>query len=452
MSEQAAPRYRFGPLEERGFLLGLRLSQVLLLLVPLVVGVVLFWLLPSWLMLLVDLMALLLAGVVCFCPWEGRSLQEWIPIHARFGVERLLGGDRHIVHAPLVGHTGASPATVELPPSLRGLEILTAPVRGGGELGVIRDRGRHTYAAVLLCRGRSFALLDSDEQARKLNAWGDVLSAVGRDGSVVERLQWLDVVVPDDGEAAVRHLRRHLVMPVDSAPVRSLVSLLEDAAPVSQVHETHLVVRINASHPAVRRLGTRRGEEQAACTVLAQQLAGLSDRLRRADIVVEGVLTPRRVARIIRLAYDPAAREPIARAGIQGADPGVDPSDAWPMGTHDLWSMLRTDSAVHRTYWVRQWPRTEVGPDWLSPPLLGCGRHMRVSMVIEPVDLARAGRAVPYRHTAHITVTAATPDALEVACIDVEQSAIAARLQLRRMVGEQADAFTLTLPLCRGLA
>ncbi|HEY0411139.1 MAG TPA: SCO6880 family protein, partial [Candidatus Dormibacteraeota bacterium] len=195
-----------------------------------------------------------------------------------------------------------------------------------------------------------------------------------------------------------------------------------------------------------------RGEEQAACTVLAQQLAGLSDRLRRADIVVEGVLTPRRVARIIRLAYDPAAMSPIARAGIQDADPGVDPSDAWPMGTHDLWSMLRTDSAVHRTYWVRQWPRTEVGPDWLSPPLLGCGRHMRVSMVIEPVDLARAGRAVPYRHTAHITVTAATPDALEVACIDVEQSAIAARLQLRRMVGEQADAFTLTLPLCRGLA
>jgi hypothetical protein len=104
--------------------------------------------------------------------------------------------------------------------SLRGLEILTAPVRGGGELGVIRDRGRHTYAAVLLCRGRSFALLDSVEQACKLNAWGDVLSALGRDGSVVERLQWLDVVVSDDGQAAVRHLRRHHVMPGDSAPVR----------------------------------------------------------------------------------------------------------------------------------------------------------------------------------------------------------------------------------------
>jgi hypothetical protein len=29
---------------------------------------------------------------------------------------------------------------------------------------------------------------------------------------------------------------------------------------------------------------------------------------------------------------------------------------------------------------------------------------------------------------------------------------MAARLHLRRMVGEQADAFTLTLPLCRGLA
>jgi len=57
----------------------------------------------------------------------------------------------------------------------------------------------------------------------------------------------------------------------------------------------------------------------------------------------------------------------------------------------------------------------------------------------------------PFRYSAHVTVTAATPDELEDACADVEQHAVNARLELRRLVGEQGLAFTYTLPLCRGL-
>ncbi|HEV7465895.1 MAG TPA: hypothetical protein VGP96_06320 [Candidatus Dormibacteraeota bacterium] len=57
---------------------------------------------------------------------------------------------------------------------------------------------------------------------------------------------------------------------------------------------------------------------------------------------------------------------------------------------------------------------------------------------------------VPYRCAAHIRVAAATPAVLEVACTDVEQGAMAAaRLQLRRMVRERADAVARTLRLGR---
>jgi hypothetical protein len=60
---------------------------------------------------------------------------------------------------------------------------------------------------------------------------------------------------------------------------------------------------------------------------------------------------------------------------------------------------------------------------------------------------------VPYRDAARIRVTAAAPDALEVAGTDVGRSAMAAaRLQLRRMVEERADAVTPTLRLGRGPA
>ena len=57
---------------------------------------------------------------------------------------------------------------------------------------------------------------------------------------------------------------------------------------------------------------------------------------------------------------------------------------------------------------------------------------------------------VPYRSAARIRVAAAAPDALEVAGTEVEQSAMAAaRLQLRRMVRERADAATPALRLGR---
>jgi hypothetical protein len=58
---------------------------------------------------------------------------------------------------------------------------------------------------------------------------------------------------------------------------------------------------------------------------------------------------------------------------------------------------------------------------------------------------------VPYRCAAQVGVTAATAAAPEVTCTDVGQSAIAAaRLQLRRMVRERADAVAPTLRLGRG--
>jgi hypothetical protein len=60
---------------------------------------------------------------------------------------------------------------------------------------------------------------------------------------------------------------------------------------------------------------------------------------------------------------------------------------------------------------------------------------------------------VPYRYAGPVGVTAATPDAPEVACTEVGPSAMAAaRLQLRWMVREQVDAVTLTLRLGRGRA
>jgi hypothetical protein len=50
-----------------------------------------------------------------------------------------------------------------------------------------------------------------------------------------------------------------------------------------------------------------------------------------------------------------------------------------------------------------------------------------------------------------VTVTGRDPGDLRRACAEVHEHAARARLELHRMYGQQAVAFTFTLPLCRGL-
>jgi hypothetical protein len=50
-----------------------------------------------------------------------------------------------------------------------------------------------------------------------------------------------------------------------------------------------------------------------------------------------------------------------------------------------------------------------------------------------------------------VTVSGRDEDDLRRACAEVHEHAARARLELHRMYGQQADAFTFTLPLCRGL-
>lgn len=55
------------------------------------------------------------------------------------------------------------------------------------------------------------------------------------------------------------------------------------------------------------------------------------------------------------------------------------------------------------------------------------------------------------RFSGYVTVSAPTAAALEQAVADVAAQARASRLRLVRLVGQQAEAFWYTAPLCRGI-
>jgi hypothetical protein len=78
-------------------------------------------------------------------------------------------------------------------------------------------------------------------------------------------------------------------------------------------------------------------------------------------------------------------------------------------------------------------------------------RRRRVSeaAVQREEELAEGHAAV--RFAGYVTVSARSPEELERNCSEIEHAAQMARLELLRLYGQQEEAFTYTMPLCRGL-
>jgi hypothetical protein len=385
-----------------------------------------------------------------------------------------------------------------VPDTLRGVSLLSFRTGAGlppqvpPGVGMLKDARSGSYSGVLQVRGRAFALLDTDHQARMVEAWAAILASFSRDRSPVRRVQWIERTLPDTGEDVARYLGESARLPLADDAVRAYLALIEENRPAAQRHEAFVALQIDGA-----RVDTRldRDHDLAAYLVLARELEALAGQLQAAELHVEGALPPRALALMIRLTFDPAAQTGLAlRAASQGPA-GVAPANAWPLATSTGWSSYRVESAWHRVYWVREWPRTPVGPDFMAPLTLQTRSRRTVSMVMEPVPPLRARRAVEaarvadasdeqvrrrvgfvtsvrrqreqeqvlarereladghsdVRFSAYVLVTATSMEELEAACGEVEQQAGQARLELCRLDGDQDVAFTYCLPLGRGL-
>jgi hypothetical protein len=510
-----ARRYRFGPLERRGLVGGLRTGQVAVIGVTLAVIIVLLQLSRSAAMVLAVLGVALVAAGFCFAPVAGRTAEEWAPVLVMWA----LGGGRRRRRfrspAPSAGRRGQPlstpsangdrpeddtadpiPEPAALPAELAGIELLAAPLRGE-EIGIVKDARARTYTGVIAVRVRSFGLLDQAEQERRLAGWGSVLAGLARESTPVRRIQWLERTLPSDGDQIARYLQeeRDVTVPLSASPVASYIELVESAGAVTRDHDLFVCLQIDAKKGwrQVKRLG--RGDE-GACALLARELETLAERLVAADVQVFGVLRPWLLAQVIRDAYDPYGRTYRNRlASLDPAGAGVDPRHPGPLAADVSWSQYRTDSAFHATYWVAQWPRIDVGATFLAPLLMQTNVLRAVSTVMEPIAPSVAIRKVEaarttdiadeqtrartgfittarkrlqqdatlrreeeladghaeFRFAAYVTVSAPDPDELERSCAEVEHAAQQSRLELVRLYGQQGEGFTFTLPLGRGL-
>lgn len=491
------PRYRFGPLERRGVLGGLRASQVAILSGALLLALVSLRLLEGGAGIPAAIAIVGGGTITTFLNVAGRPLTEWIPVVVRWRAVRLAGRHRFSSRNPVEGLGQRLHPQPSLPEPLSRTTILSHVVPGSsGTMGVLKDDREGTYTAVLRIRGQSFSLLDPEEKARRLAAWGATLAGLARERGLVHRAQWIERTSPDPSDEVARHLRDHAVLALDSPIVRSYLEVLDDATPVSHQHEVLVAVQISASR-AGRAVKTAGGGDAGACEVLRREITSLSSSLMSADVNVEGVLTPRLLAGVIRTAFDPSSRAHLARISARDSQrEGSAPSGAGPMTTEASWTALRADRAFHATYWIAEWPRVDVDPDFLAALLLRTECTRAVSLVMEPIPPLRAIRSVEsartsiaaddelreragflttarrrreddalaqherelgnghafFRFAGFITVTAHSAEELEAACGEIEEAAGRALLDVRRLDGQHDVAFAYTLPTCRGLA
>jgi hypothetical protein len=405
-----------------------------------------------------------------------------------------VGARRFQARTPLAGLRSGPcrgvPATaaVELPPTLRGVRLLEIPYRNT-TVGAISEPRRRVLTAVLACEVGAFQLLDPPAQERRLAQWGLVLSSAAR--TPVRRLQWIERTAPAQGDELARylHAERDPELGVRGTPLmESYLELIDSSAPVIHSHELLLAVQVDTSRT--------RGGVEAATTVLVEQTERIAGGLEGAEIKVLGALSPEQLASTLRTGFDPYARPELAARRAAGYGTGASADAPGPLASTEQWDHYRVDGALHATFWIAGWPRVDVTPMFMSALLHRSATVRTVAVSFEPLAPERSTREVEaaitrdradrelrhrfgqsetarqrqtheaalrreaelaaghgeVRFSGFITVSGRDLDDLRRACQQTVQNAAAARLELRRMYGRQAEAFTFTLPLGRGLA
>jgi hypothetical protein len=435
-------------------------------------GTALLWASPIW--------ASSIAAT--WLPVAGRPAIEWLPVTGQW-LMRLAAKQTSFRRRVLK----PSPAgTLALPGDAVPLRQFEDAPTGAV---MVHDRHAQTLTALLEVRHPSFILLDPVEQQRRVAAWGRVLSTVCRSGRIA-RLQVLERTLPDSGAGLAQWWAEHGHND-GSWVATTYQELIHRAGPAGEKHvcTISLSLDMRAAARAIRGAG---GGVKGAAQLLRQDMTTLTSALRTAELHPTEWYTPAQLAGMVRCAYDPA----IATVLDRPENVGRRLADAGPVAVEESWAGLRSDSAFHAVLWISEWPRSLVYPGFLAPVLLSSGIRRSFSMICDPIradvaarDIRRkrtgylsdaqqrakigqiddAGQTAEYtdvlqqeadltaghgllRYTGLIAVSAATETELDAAVAAIEQAAIQASCETRRLVGQQAQAFTAAaLPLARGI-
>ena len=485
MNVEAPRRYRFAPAGKPG-LFGL--------IPPAQIAVAAVGTLVAWVLLVVGLFppaaaVPALVGVgVAFKRVDGRPLYQLIPVASRWRWRRRRQRGHWCRPVPLLGATDHVP--VELPPAMRGLRLLEVVDKDGGLRAVVHDQPVGTVSAVLMVSGDGqFSLADPLEQDRRVAMWGDAIAGFCREGTAVCRVAWHEWTAP----AGSPH-EHAISAPAATQAECDYEALVRVVAPALTIHETHLVLTVRVDVVTPRR---RQPRLESAFEALFDQARLFTMRLEAAGLTAGLVLSPIELTHLVRARSDPHARAALAtRSRSLASLAGRAAVDFGPMAVDDGWQSVRVNGALHRSFWVRGWPRLDVPAAWMDGLLTSATGARTTTVVFEPIAPSVAARAAErdavrleasehsrqrrgfrtragdhrarhdveareheltagYGDVAYagfITVTAPSPDLLADLAADTEQTAARTGVLLDPLDGRQDEGWVTSLPLGRTVA
>jgi len=469
---------KFSRLTRHGVLLGLSGPQLIVLGVGAMTLVAALYAGGSAPVVVLPLLGLL--AVVGFLRVDGRALTEWLPVVGRWVRRTVTGQVKYRARVAAPRPVG----TLALPGDAARLREYVDQETGAA---YVHDPHTSTLTAVLQVTHPGFVLLDPADQDRRVAGWGRALATACRTGRIAS-MQVLERTLPGSGKSLADWWRTHGKRDGSWAS-EVYEQLVERAGPAGQQHGTtvSITVDMRGNARAIRAAG---GGLRGTAAVLRQEVDTMTMALASADIVASPPLGPGQLAIMLRTAYDPAIAAALERHGGIGHDLAT----AGPLTVTETWGYLRSDSAYHCVLWISEWPRTHVTPTFLQPLLTSTGVQHTFTILYTPVRADTAARDLRRKKTAHLSdaaqrarigqvedaaqsaeyadvlqqeaeltaghgivravglvnVSAASLDELERAVAVVEQAAVQASCETRRLWGQQAQAFAAAaLPLSR---
>ncbi|WP_085369598.1 SCO6880 family protein [Leifsonia sp. NCR5] len=497
ISDEGAPRVRFAARERRGIFLGLTFLQ--LVVVGGAIAILLATLLINANAIWVMLPIVALVAFFALATYRREPVLVIAAQAARYAYRSVAGQTvfrrdvwlRVTMASLSVGHAqvaAAAPIVTSkflLPGALGDVQIVQIP--GAGAF-IYNARGRLASVTVRV-GSRAWALRDKGTQEAAYDGFVEWLSSLESLPGVRETTIRVRV-----DRASSNELRDYLLAretehaPQVSPELRQQYWDLTQTASKRSMGFTNFVTLTfdtGTLNAAIRDAG--RGLTGLAA-VLKERVAGIETSMEHARLTPAGWLTSDDLDELLALSADPVSaatrREQAAATDTRTAPP--------VMGIDEGWDTMRVDESWHQTFWVAEWPRTDVRTGFLEPLLYAGDATRVITLQVRPVAthkaLAQLNRAqsdmetsatirmklssrIPLTHLREeedlavrehdlvdgfgdvqyrgfVTVSAESKDALSKARTDIEQASHPARLVLASMSGQQAAGFvTGALPV-----
>ncbi|MCM2577349.1 SCO6880 family protein [Streptomyces meridianus] len=342
----------------------------------------------------------MLALAAVYVPYKQRTLYKWFEINRSF---------RRTLRAGATYRSGAQEAGTRLdgrevevgpPPGIGRIVWLAAPF-GPDEIAVLLHADRRTVTAAIEIEGPGVGLRDSEDQEALVDRFGTLLKHVANGDGFVTRLQMLARTLPADPDAHAKDVERRGDSKAPGWLQDSYDQLQSMVSTSSEQHRAYLVACMHhtrelasEAYTVARATGGRGKADRDAglAVVMARELTDICARLAEADIRVRQPLGQSRLASLLHSMYDPD--HPIDH--IQA----MTRRNAWPAeldATQPTYLQAKTRESTtrapwcHATAWVKEWPMTPVGVNFLAPLLVHTPdviRTVAVCMDLEPTEVA----------------------------------------------------------------